>query len=566
MNSVFFVVLRRLRAPLILLILIYAVSVLGLALIPGVDAQGQPWRMSLFHAFYVLSYTATTIGFGEIPYAFTNAQRLWITFCIYLSVIGWAYAIGALLALVQDRGLRQALVTQRFERRVRRLAEPFLLVCGYGETGALLCRALDRLDRRFVVIDVDEARIQELELQDLRADAPALTADAGLPANLLLAGLRQPRCQGVIALTNDDRANLAIAITVRLLRPALPVLCRAMSPATAANMASFGTDYIINPFATFGDYLALAIAAPGIYQLLQWLTGVPGTTLQAVTRPPRGPWVVCGYGQFGREVVGQLEDASLPVTIIEPDGAAEPERRVVRGLGTEADTLRQAGITQAAGIVAGTDDDVNNLSIVMTARQLQPDLFVVLRQNLQANQPLFETFQADLNMTASDIIAHECLALLTTPLLSHFLKRIRQQDDAWAVALIGQLRQTLGNEVPLLWSVDLTVAAAPALYRLLAGEVVELTLDCLLRSASDRDQQLACVPLLLVRPGGELVLPAVETVLQADDRLLFAGDREAQDLQALVLRNVNARDYVWQGKDIPGGWVWQWLAGRRAVE
>jgi hypothetical protein len=38
-------------------------------------------------------------------------------------------------------------------------------------------------------------------------------------------------------------------------------------------------------------------------------------------------------------------------------------------------------------IVAGTDDDVNNLSIVMTARQLQPDLLVVLRQNLQANQP-----------------------------------------------------------------------------------------------------------------------------------------------------------------------------------
>ena len=41
MNSVFFLVLRRMRAPLIVLIAIYAVSLLGLALVPGVDANGR---------------------------------------------------------------------------------------------------------------------------------------------------------------------------------------------------------------------------------------------------------------------------------------------------------------------------------------------------------------------------------------------------------------------------------------------------------------------------------------------------------------------------------------------
>ena len=39
--SVFFLALRRMRAPLIVLIVIYAVSTLGLTLIPGVDAQGR---------------------------------------------------------------------------------------------------------------------------------------------------------------------------------------------------------------------------------------------------------------------------------------------------------------------------------------------------------------------------------------------------------------------------------------------------------------------------------------------------------------------------------------------
>ena len=53
-----------------------------------------------------MSYTATTIGFGEIPYPFTYNQRMWVTISIYLTVIGWAYAIGSLLALLQDRAFR----------------------------------------------------------------------------------------------------------------------------------------------------------------------------------------------------------------------------------------------------------------------------------------------------------------------------------------------------------------------------------------------------------------------------------------------------------------------------
>ena len=95
--------------PLIVLIVIFAVSVLGLTVIPGQDAAGRPVRMGFFDAFYIMSYTASTIGFGEIPYPFTYNQRMWVTISIYLTVIGWAYAIGSLLALLQDRAFRSAL-------------------------------------------------------------------------------------------------------------------------------------------------------------------------------------------------------------------------------------------------------------------------------------------------------------------------------------------------------------------------------------------------------------------------------------------------------------------------
>ena len=64
MGDVLFIALRRLRVPLITLILAYAISVAGLVAMPGLDGQGLPASLSFFHAFYVVSYTATTIGYG----------------------------------------------------------------------------------------------------------------------------------------------------------------------------------------------------------------------------------------------------------------------------------------------------------------------------------------------------------------------------------------------------------------------------------------------------------------------------------------------------------------------
>jgi len=86
-SSTIFLVMRRMRAPLITLIVIFFISVVGLTLIPGINPDGQPARLSLFESFYFMSYTATTIGFGELPWPFTPGQRLWVTFSIYLSVV-----------------------------------------------------------------------------------------------------------------------------------------------------------------------------------------------------------------------------------------------------------------------------------------------------------------------------------------------------------------------------------------------------------------------------------------------------------------------------------------------
>src|SRR5687768_11377347 len=329
-SATIFLILRRMRAPLIVLIVIFSVSVLGLTVIPGQDAEGRPWDMGFFDAFYVMSYTATTIGFGEIPYPFTYNQRMWVTISIYLTVVGWAYAIGSLLGLLQDRAFRSALARQRFTRKVSRLGEPFVLVAGYGRAGELLGHSMDLLGRRFVVLDRSAERIDGLELESYHADVPGLVADVRDPGHLGVAGLGHASCEAVVALTDDDEANLSVVMAAALLRPDVPVIARATSRAMADRMRAFGTPSVVNPFDVFGDHLRIALRAPASYQLLTWLESGPGAALPPRGSPPRsGRWVVCGYGRLGRELTADLRAEGIDVTVVEPrPTGADPEQLV----------------------------------------------------------------------------------------------------------------------------------------------------------------------------------------------------------------------------------------------
>ena len=156
MPNVIYLLLRRMRLPLIVLISTYAISVIGLTLIPGIDDQGNPWRMSFFDAFYFVSFMSTTIGFGEIPHEFTDAQRLWVTLSLYAGVVAWIYALGTILSLVQDKTFQEAIAENRFARRIRSMREPFHLVCGYGETGSTLVKTLTLRGQHAVVSDIED--------------------------------------------------------------------------------------------------------------------------------------------------------------------------------------------------------------------------------------------------------------------------------------------------------------------------------------------------------------------------------------------------------------------------
>jgi voltage-gated potassium channel len=562
MNNIIFVLLRRLHSPLIVLLSVYALSILGFVLIPGMDDQGRPWRMDFFHAFYFVSFMGTTIGFGEIPYPFTEAQRMWAVVSIYATVVAWLYAIGAMFSALQNKAFQELLTVNAFRRRIRRLAGPFYLVCGYGDTGSMLVKALTEAGMQAVVVEIDPERINALELEDLPSYVPGLRADASKPESLRLAGLELAECIGVVALTNHDGVNLKIAITSKLLHPGVLTIARAETDDAYQNIQSFGTEHIINPFETFAGRLAMALHAPGMYLLYEWLTSVPHEPLTEPVYPKRGKWILCGYGRFGKSVYSRLQEEWSDVRVIEakPEMTDAPEDVVV-GRGTEAKTLMEAGIHEAVGIVAGTDDDGNNLSILMTARQLNRDLFMVARQNSRANDAIFEAHHIDLIMRRGSIIAHKIFALIQSPLLDVFLVRARRHENAWANELVSRLSGVLQDEPPVTWELDVTLGDAPAVAQAVAeGERVQIR--DLYRDPRDRDQGMCCLPLLLRRGIEDILLPDDTVELKKADRLLFAGQARARGMMDWVRGNRNVLGYILTGEEHPSGYLWRLLSNQ----
>lgn len=563
MHNMVFLIFRRLRPPLITLLLVYAISVLGLVLIPGQDADGNRWQMDFFHAFYFVSYMSTTIGFGEIPYQFNDAQRLWVILAMYAGVIAWLYAIGTILTLFQDRTFQRALAESKLAWRIRNMREPFYLICGYGETGSALVRGLTDVGQHVVVVEIDEDRCSLIRLENLRDYVPVLHGDAQKPLHLQETGLQSPLCQAVVAVTNDNDANLKIAITSKLLHPNIKVICRADSHDVEKNMASFGTDYIIDPFDTFATSLATAFQVPCLYLMKTWLfSGDDQQELCEPVYPPiHGHWVICGYGRFGKSVYERLRQEGIKVTVIEADPAStgEPREGVILGRGTEADTLQQAEIESACGLIAGTNDDTNNLSIVVTARELNPDLFIIVRRNQSENSAIIDAVNADMVMHPSSIIADKIRVLLGTPMLYKFVSLAYYQGNEWSCELVSRISALVGHHVPKLEELEINSHIAQAVTDVLAhGERV--ILGDLLRDPWERESQLNCIVLMMERHGERVLLPPAETEIRKGDRLLICGGYRGFTRLHWNLQHDNVLSYVRKGKVTKHGWLWSKLS------
>jgi hypothetical protein len=166
-------------------------------------------------------------------------------------------------------------------------------------------------------------------------------------------------------------------------------------------------------------------------------------------------------------------------------------------------------------------------------------------------------------MVPSRIVAQECIAILTSPLLARFLELLRDRDEAWCTALAARLNEACGEHTPAVWEARLNISEAPAAYLALMHGT-PIALGELLRDGTERSRPLDATPLLVTREGKDFLLPGSDFTLVAGDRLLLAGRLGARRNLEFTLDNANELDYVLFGREDSGTWFGRWLAARTA--
>ena len=561
------IIIHRMRIPLLVIIVTFAISILGMTLIPGVDDQGRPYHLSFFDAFYFVSYMATTIGFGEAPYTFTYPQRLWVSFCIYLTVIGWFYGIGTIIALIQDKKLARELAIARFRSKVRKLTGPFIIVLGYNNITREIIKRLSGEGIRIVVVDKDESKIEEIDLENFIPEVPALSGDTTKPEILKLAGIHQKNCQAVVVLFEDDVKNAKIALACKLLNKKIDIIVKSTTKDNTEHLRNIGIRHIEDPFKIISDRIYFAITAPYIWLLEMWIFG---HILRIRKREfmPKGKYIICGAGRMGRALAEALERAKIEYVFIDIKSGEYKKRKqsAIYGDAEDIKTLLKAGIKEASCIIAATKDDMINLTILSTAKKLNPGIFTIARENSLEEISVFRSARIDRIYILERILAKYTYNFIAKPMANRFIRLIHQKDNWWAMNVVGKLSSTIGKN-PDVFEITIDEESAYALTKeLQKGK--EIPLEILRRSRKDYRKKNKIL-FLLYHYEDEykretILMPSDSIFVQPGASLLVACDEEARSDFEYIINNYYELYYALTGKEQYVG-VFGYLQKSKAV-
>jgi len=140
-----------------------------------------------------------------------------------------------------------------------------------------------------------------------------------------------------------------------------------------------------------------------------------------------GHYIVCGFGRIGRTVSQLLREKPMEVVVIEKDPEYIPffqEKKIlyVTGEATSEENLLKAGILRAKGLVAAVSSDADNVYISLTARGLNPDIFILARAAEESSIKKLTRAGADKVVSPYDIGARSMANTILRPTVIDFIE------------------------------------------------------------------------------------------------------------------------------------------------
>ncbi len=229
-------------------------------------------------------------------------------------------------------------------------------------------------------------------------------------------------------------------------------------------------------------------------------------------------FIICGLGRVGLSTAEAMRDSKRPFVAIEknidPNIANEYEDMfIIDGDATDDEILKQAGIERARGLIVTAGDDSINLFVVLSARSLNPDLFIITRSVTPGNEEKMKLAGADRVVSPYRIGGKHMANIAVRPHVTDFFEIATLDDgiEVWVEELVlhpnsGLLGRTVGD-------IDIR-------------RQYGVTLVALRHHIETKEGELDRV---------STTIPDANTYLQAGDELIVLGTREGlAQLEALA--------------------------------
>jgi voltage-gated potassium channel len=137
-------------------------------------------------------------------------------------------------------------------------------------------------------------------------------------------------------------------------------------------------------------------------------------------------YIVCGYGRVGRGAAGELRRAGVPFLVVDKsedrvEWAIKNGMLAVLADATDDETLKDAGVLRAKGLIATLQSDSDNLFVILSAKALKPSLLVSARVNSEQSEKKMRLAGADYVFAPYDMTGNRMAQVMLKPHVFQFI-------------------------------------------------------------------------------------------------------------------------------------------------
>ncbi len=145
-------------------------------------------------------------------------------------------------------------------------------------------------------------------------------------------------------------------------------------------------------------------------------------------------YILAGYGRIGNRIAQDLERNDVPFVVIEfsqekYESLLQSNVMFLQGNAEEEQVLLNAGIERAKGLILTLPEDRANVFATLVARELNPEIFILVRTDTHLNKRKLIRAGADKVVAPYEIGADRMAQVLLRPHVDRFMERVLQSES-----------------------------------------------------------------------------------------------------------------------------------------